>query len=496
MNNSSGNDAQEQQQQEQPTPVQAFVGQTAIPSMTAFGYGSVLSQEALMNMIRHGQGGMPAGLAMTPGAAGFPPQQQFPQGQAAGGVDANGQSASVASNVQPPQMPPNAMPPMGGYPGMFDSSQMQGMTGFGFHMAGQAGGFMDPSGGMFLPGMQQTAHCADDQNAGNAAMSQANAALGQAQANTMSSSAALAQGMAGMNPAAMAGAPGMMNPMAMGDPNMLLRLMSQPQAAGGMFGGVPGQAGAQAGMFGLGAGLSGAAGITAASYLNMAQQAGIGTGAADLQQSMMPGMMGTAAGSGAVLNPFARPGKPQKQRKSKNKPKRPLSAYNIFFKDERARILSGIPDEDKKGKRVKKEGDNGEENDDKVKEGDDDAEKKDDGDGANEGDDGGSKGNEEGVHKDGNGNKAAGKKRKRVPHGKIGFESLAKIIGRRWKELPPEELEDYKKRAEEDMKRYRKEMEGYLQKQREGLEQSREHLESMVDDETKKRYFGDGEQQG
>lgn len=36
-------------------------------------------------------------------------------------------------------------------------------------------------------------------------------------------------------------------------------------------------------------------------------------------------------------------------------------------------------------------------------------------------------------------------------------------------------------------------MEVYLQKQREGLEQSREHLESMVDDETKKRYFGEGE---
>ena len=68
-----------------------------------------------------------------------------------------------------------------------------------------------------------------------------------------------------------------------------------------------------------------------------------------------------------------------------------------------------------------------------------------------------------------------------------GFESLAKIVGQRWKELPPDELEIYKKRAEDDMKRYRKEMEAYVQKQREGLEQSREHLEKLVDEETKKR---------
>lgn len=46
------------------------------------------------------------------------------------------------------------------------------------------------------------------------------------------------------------------------------------------------------------------------------------------------------------------------------------------------------------------------------------------------------------------------------------------------------------------MKRYRKEMEAYVQKQREGLEQSREHLEKLVDEETKKRYFGDGNTPG
>jgi hypothetical protein len=169
------------------------------------------------------------------------------------------------------------------------------------------------------------------------------------------------------------------------------------------------------------------------------------------------------------LPDFAKSGKKSRPKKPKNKPKRPLSAYNIFFKDERHKILEGIPD---------KKDQDADDDDDESKVKTEDDEKP-------EGEDG------EGDEKDGDGKKAAGKKRKRVPHGKIGFESLAKIVGQRWKELPPDELEIYKKRAEEDMKRYRKEMEAYVQKQREGLEQSREHLEKLVDEETKKRYFGD-----
>ena len=124
-----------------------------------------------------------------------------------------------------------------------------------------------------------------------------------------------------------------------------------------------------------------------------------------------------------------------------NKPKRPLTAYNTFFKDERDKLLSDeIPSSDT---------------------------------------------------------------------GTMGFLSLAKTITQRWKELPPDEVETYKTRAEEDMKRYLKEMEAYdqkgleqsppdeklvdeeTQKQRECLVQSRDLLEKLVDEETKKRYFGD-----
>jgi HMG (high mobility group) box len=64
------------------------------------------------------------------------------------------------------------------------------------------------------------------------------------------------------------------------------------------------------------------------------------------------------------------------------------------------------------------------------------------------------------------------RKRKKRPHGKIGFENLAKVIGQRWQELTPEQVEYYKKKAEEDMKRYKDQMEEYLAKQDDGKKKS------------------------
>jgi len=107
------------------------------------------------------------------------------------------------------------------------------------------------------------------------------------------------------------------------------------------------------------------------------------------------------------------------RKKPKDRPKRPLSAYNIFFKEERQRILSKIPDSD-----VKEEGD---------------------------GKTAGAK-NKQSL------------KRKKSPHGKIGFENLAKVIGQRWQDLKPDEVQYYKEKAEADMDRYKEQMEEYLNK--------------------------------
>jgi hypothetical protein len=110
------------------------------------------------------------------------------------------------------------------------------------------------------------------------------------------------------------------------------------------------------------------------------------------------------------------------------KPKRPLSAYNIFFRQERQKLLGESDD----NVDAVHDGSIGE-----AKEGYDTEEKK----------------------------PAAvlggGKKRKRgKPHHKVTFEQMAKIIGQRWKELESDETKKkhYQDIAQKDKERYQAEI--------------------------------------
>ncbi|GAX15453.1 hypothetical protein FisN_8Lh247 [Fistulifera solaris] len=114
--------------------------------------------------------------------------------------------------------------------------------------------------------------------------------------------------------------------------------------------------------------------------------------------------------------------KTTKNKRDKNRPKQPLSAYNIFFKDQRAKMLLEI-----KGSEAEKQ-----------------------------------EGNPAGDEL-----KSGRKRLRESSTGKIGFEKMAKTIARRWKEIGREELKTYESRAADDQKRYKAELAAYLEKKRE-----------------------------
>jgi len=132
---------------------------------------------------------------------------------------------------------------------------------------------------------------------------------------------------------------------------------------------------------------------------------------------------------------------PKKRRKiaKEGTPRRPLTAYNLFFRDERAKIIADI------------EADSGP---DDLK--------------SSESETRPQLSTEEFLKQ-----RVPGSKRqRRRPHRKIGFRVLATIIGGRWRELENvdrERLVKYREIAADDLKRYMKEMKEFREKEKKKL---------------------------
>jgi len=109
------------------------------------------------------------------------------------------------------------------------------------------------------------------------------------------------------------------------------------------------------------------------------------------------------------------------KKKPKDKPKRPLSAYNFFFKEEREKILKIVLAEDPE------KVENDPESEDYLSP------------------------------------ERVGKLRKEG--GKVSFEEMGKLIGQRWKNIDPDRLSKFSDLANDDTDRYKKEMISYNSRQ-------------------------------
>ncbi|KAL3939144.1 MAG: hypothetical protein SGARI_001476 [Bacillariaceae sp.] len=112
--------------------------------------------------------------------------------------------------------------------------------------------------------------------------------------------------------------------------------------------------------------------------------------------------------------------KARKKQQDAAKPKRPLSAYNIFFREERQRILDALPQEILK-----------------------------------------QDAKDESMRTSSGSRRRKQLSAKEILHRKVDFHRLAKMVGRRWRELGPSEMEQYKSIANQDLQRYKKEMHAY-----------------------------------
>ena len=126
---------------------------------------------------------------------------------------------------------------------------------------------------------------------------------------------------------------------------------------------------------------------------------------------------GVASGGGKSKEKMPVSAKRPSKKKPKDKPKRPLSAYNFFFKEEREKILRVVLAEDPD------KADNDPKSEDYLDE--------------------------------------ATLGRLKKEGGKVSFEEMGKIIGQRWKKIDPDRLGKFSELAAEDTERYKKEMQSY-----------------------------------
>jgi hypothetical protein len=141
--------------------------------------------------------------------------------------------------------------------------------------------------------------------------------------------------------------------------------------------------------------------------------------------------MTSTAGRNGTLNPPA------------SKPRRPLSAYNLYFKDERLRLLAETAASARSSDSVSSTG-------------------------------------------------ALSKRTRSAPSpgGRgVGFAQMARVIGAKWRQIGPETRAKYDALAEEEYKRYNDEKQAYLRAQQAALEAHRVRMEATVDDSVRQAYF-------
>jgi HMG-box domain len=119
-----------------------------------------------------------------------------------------------------------------------------------------------------------------------------------------------------------------------------------------------------------------------------------------------------------------------------SKPRRPLSAYNLYFKDERVRLVG-----DKEGPKTSKRSSSGR------------------------------------------------RKSKTAGTAGVGFAQMARTISARWKEIDSETRAKYDAMAAEELRRYQERKQVYIRSQQAALEAHRAMMEATVDESVRQAYF-------